>query len=782
MRPCKALPHACAAKILAALLVALLALSVMVRSPANSSAGLDRTPAHADAKSVRYVGSRACAGCHEAETRAWTGSHHELAMQEASVASVLGGFDGASLDYYGVASTFFRRGEKFMVRTDGPAGELADFEIKYTFGVFPLQQYLVAFPRGRFQALGLAWDARPKAEGGQRWFHLYPHERITHKDQLHWTSRYQSWNLQCAHCHSTNVHKGYDAAQDAYDTTFSEIGVGCESCHGPASRHIAWAATRADVDNGLTVHPSSRWREAWRFPQATSVHVERDAPAAPATNNVCAPCHARRSLLYEGAAIGAPLEDAHRLALVAPPNYHADGQQNDEVFVWGSFKQSKMFEKGVTCVDCHEPHALSLRAEGNGLCARCHNAEVFDAPKHHHHASGSAGSECVNCHMPAKTYMVVDARRDHFIRVPRPDISASVGSPDACTSCHAGRTQTWAAEAMDDWYGAAWRDRPQDALALYGGARQSTTALANLLDLAENKAKAAIVRASAAALAEPMLATPPLQAVVALLNDPDPLARMAGLSLSGSLPVETRLQASLPLLDDALRGVRAEAGHALADVAAERLPMARRASWERAIDDYLASLATNLDWPETNLSLGAHHASQGRYDEAAAAYERALTLDRRFVAAYVNLADLQRARLGEDEAERILRRGLAAAPNSADLHHALGLALVRKGERGSALVELTEAAKLAPDNARYAYVHAVALESAGRRGEALGVLQSARQRHPGNVEILAALVTMNKDAGDFRAALTFARELQGVLPPDNVEVRRLVEELELSSR
>jgi predicted CXXCH cytochrome family protein len=781
MRPCKTLSQACMAKILAAFLVALGALSAMLWSPADASEDVDRVPAPVGAKAEGYIGSRACAVCHEPEAKAWAGSHHELAMQDAAPASVLGDFNGATLDYSGVASTFFRRGEKFVVRTDGPDGKLADYEIKYTFGVFPLQQYLIAFPDGRLQALGLAWDARPKTDGGQRWFHLYPNEQITHKDPLHWTSRYQSWNLQCAHCHSTNVRKGYDAARDAYDTTFSEIGVGCEACHGPGSRHLAWAATRAGADNGLTVHPFSRWREAWRFPQASAAHVERDAPAAPATNNVCAPCHARRSLLFEGAAPGAPLEDAHRLALVTPPNYHADGQQNDEVFVWGSFKQSKMFEKGVTCVDCHEPHALSLRAEGNGLCARCHNAEVFDTPKHHHHPSGSAGAECANCHMPAKNYMVVDARRDHFIRVPRPDISAAVGSPDACTGCHAGRPQTWAIDAMDRWYGAAWRDRPQDALALHGGVKQNAAALPDLLNLAANRAKPAIVRASAAALAEPMLVAPPASAVAAMLNDADPLARLAGLNLGASLPADARIQAALPLLEDALRGVRAQAGRTLADVAVEQLPTERRASWEKAISDYLASLQTNLDWPETNLSLGAHHAAQGRYEEAVAAYERALALDPSFVAAYANLADLQRMRGGEDEAERILRRGLAAAPNSADLRHALGLALVRKNERGAALVELAEAAKLAPDNAHYAYVHAVALDSAGRREEALGILQSTRQRHPGNIEILVALITMNKDAGDLAAARVFARELSGVLP-DNLDVRRLVEGLERSSR
>ncbi len=162
-------------------------------------------------------------------------------MQEANDATVLGDFDNAKFKHYGVESTFFKRDGKFMVRTDGADGKLADFEINYAFGVWPLQQYLIGFPGGRYQTLGIAWDARTKEEGGQRWFHIYPNDKMDHKDQLHWTGLYQNWNLQCAACHSTNLKKGYDAASNTYKTTFSEINVACEACHGPGSRHTEWA-------------------------------------------------------------------------------------------------------------------------------------------------------------------------------------------------------------------------------------------------------------------------------------------------------------------------------------------------------------------------------------------------------------------------------------------------------------------------------------------------------------------------------------------------------------
>jgi predicted CXXCH cytochrome family protein len=728
-----------------------------------------------------YVGAKACAACHAQEHKAWLGSHHALAMQVASEHTVLGDFNDAEFRYAKVASRFFRREGRFMVRTDGPDGKLADFEVKFTFGVTPLQQYLIEFPGGRLQALSIAWDARPKSAGGQRWFHLYPGEKIDHKDQLHWTGRYQNWNLQCAVCHSTNLKKGYDAASNTYKTTFSEINVACESCHGAGSRHIEWAKQARPPyapgsDKGLVVL-KSHWNEAWKFPAADATTARRDRSAADALMNVCAACHARRSTITESGEVGAPLEDTHRLALLTQPNYHADGQQREEVYTWGSFLQSRMFQRGVTCMDCHEPHALRLRAEGKALCVRCHNAAAFDTKKHHFHKAGAKGSQCVECHMPAQAYMVVDPRRDHSIRVPRPDLSLSLGSPNACTQCHAGRKPEWAAAAMDRWYGKTWRDRRHYGTTLHTGVTQGAKALPALLALADNPVAPPIVKATAATLAGPHLRPQSLPVVRKLLANHDPAMRIAALGLIEPFEPAVRAQAAAPLLADPVRGVRIEAARVLVDIRDDQLSPGQRRAREIATNEYVASLQQDADWPAANVNLGNLWVRKGRSEEAIAAYERALSLDPRFAGAYVNLADAYRQLGREVEAEKLLRRGLTLLPRAPDLHHALGLLLVRKGDKDAAIRELAVAAKLAPDNARFGYVYAVGLHSVGRRGEALSVLRAAEARHPYDLEILGTLVSMIRETGKPKDARPYARKIAEVLP-DDPGVKRLMAELE----
>ena len=730
---------------------------------------------------AEYVGAATCKQCHESEFKAWTGSHHQLAMQDANANTVLGDFENAKFKHYDVESTFFKRDGKFMVRTDGADGKLADFEISYVFGVWPLQQYLIGFPGGRYQTLGIAWDARTRSEGGQRWFHIYANEKVDHKDQLHWTGLYQNWNLECAECHSTNLRKGYDAASNTYKTTFNEINVACEACHGPGSRHIEWAKRAGstypvDGDKGLVVL-RSRWNDAWKFPSADAKHAQRDKPADAAAMNACAACHARRSTIAESGKPGAQLEDTHRLALLAPPNYYADGQQREEVYVWSSFLQTAMYQKGVTCMDCHDAHSLKLRAEGNALCTRCHNAALFDTDKHHFHKTGTTGAQCVECHMPAQNYMVIDARRDHGIRVPRPELSKSLGSPNACTRCHAGKKPEWAASAMDQWYGKAWRARPQYGTTLHAAARQGAKAVPALMALAQDRASPAIVRATAATLAQPYMRPDMLPVARLLLQDADPEVRIAALGLIEPVDPVNRVLAASSLLADPVRGVRIAAAHVIADVPDEQIPAARREARERALKEYVDSLQQDLDWPTANVNLGNLYMSQGRSDEAIAAYQRALSLDTRFAGAYVNLADAYRQLNRDNEGEKVLRRGLALLPRAANLHHALGLLLVRKGDNAAALQELAKAAKLDPDNARYVYVYAVGLHSTGKRSEALAVLRSADKSHPYDMEILSALISMNLEAGDGKAALPYARKAAEVLPGDQ-GLRDLVAKLE----
>lgn len=728
-----------------------------------------------------YVGAPVCAGCHAKEVDAWRGSHHDLAMQEPTDKTVLGDFKGTKFSHKGVVSTFFKRGDVFYVNTDGPDGKLADFPVKYVFGVTPLQQYLVEFPGGRLQALSIAWDSRPKAAGGQRWFHLYPKEKIGHKDPLHWTGIYQNWNLQCAECHSTGLRKNYDAATNSYRTHWRELNVSCEACHGPGSRHVDWAKTAskpypADDRKGFADASASRWGEAWSFPAAGARYARRDRPADPAVNNACAACHARRGTIGDRDRPGAPLADTHQLALLTAPNYHADGQQREEVYTWGSFLQSRMFQHGVTCMDCHEPHTAKLRAAGNALCTRCHAAAAFDSPKHHFHKADDAGAQCVACHMPTTNYMVIDARRDHGMRVPQPDLSKRIDSPDACTQCHAGKTADWAASALDGWLGKQWRQRPNFGPVLHAGTTQGIKAAPGLLALAQSGAQPALVRATATQMLAPLMRPRLLQPARELLQDPDPEVRIAALAMIEPVDPLNRILAAGPLLADPVRGVRIEAARVLAGVPENQIPELRRGAYRRALDEYIAVQRQEADWPTANLNLGNLYLRLGRVEEAVAAYRQAVKLDPRFALAWVNLADAWRAQGREKEVEATLREGLVRLPRSADLLHALGLAQVRKGDRTAALNSLAQAARLAPERARYAYVWAVALHSTGRGQEAIAALRDADRRHPYDVDILGALVSYEREAGDTRAALGHARKLAEALP-DDPQLKALVAEL-----
>lgn len=681
-----------------------------------------------------YLGAARCTACHATPAEAWRGSHHDRAMQVASEATVLGDFDGARFDHFGSVTTFSRRAGHYVVRTEGPDGALRDYAVAFTFGVDPLQQLLLRLPGGRLQAFGVAWDARPRETGGQRWFSLYPNERIPPDDVLHWTKPAQNWNSQCAECHSTNLRKGYDLARDAYDTTWSDPDVACEACHGPGSAHVAWAEAAgdgapADRHFGLSVHFERSSPDDWAFAPGARIATRTRPLAERSEVETCAPCHARRSTIREGALPGEPLLDTYRPALLEAGLYESDGQMRDEVYVHGSFLQSRMYAAGVRCGDCHDPHALTLRAEGNVLCGRCHRPDAFDRPEHHHHAPGSAGAACVSCHMPARTYMEVDVRHDHSFRVPRPDLSASLGTPSSCTDCHAERPARWAADAVARWFPNGRTGSPHYAQALDAGRRSAPGADRALAALAADAAKPAIVRATALSLMPQAGAAIAADVVRAALADREPLVRLGALEAARALEPRERL-AAVPLLRDPLRAVRIAAARMLADVPLERWDPAARGALAEALTEYRAAQLVCAERPEAHVSLGALHAGFGEVDAARREYQTALRLAPWFVPGYVNLADLERS-IGRDEAaEALLRRALEHASDVAETHYALGLTLVRQKRYREALPELERAAALAPDSPRFALVAAQLLRELGDGARAAAAVERILARWP----------------------------------------------------
>jgi predicted CXXCH cytochrome family protein len=720
----------------------------------------------------KFVGSEACIGCHAAEAKAWAGSQHAHAMQEANERTVAADFNDTRFEGGGTIATFSMRDGRFFVRTQGPDGKTGEFEVKYTFGVEPLQQYLVELPGGRLQALTVAWDTRAK-----RWFSLYPKEKIHAGDELHWTGRQLNWNFMCADCHSTDLRKNYDATAANFTTSWAEIHVGCESCHGPGSNHLAWAKRRdSDPKQGLTVMLKERAGTEWTIDPATGNATRTLARESGHEIEVCAQCHSRRAQIAEGYYAGKPFLDYYVPALLTAQLYYVDGQQRDEVYNWASFLQSKMYRHGVTCSDCHEPHGAKLRASGNALCAQCHSAQKYDSPAHHHHTVASPGAQCVECHMPNATYMIVDPRRDHGIRVPRPDLSVTLGVPNACDNCHDKKTAQWAADAIRDWYGHEVRSGPSFATTFRDAELQKPRAGASLIAVAADASEPAIVRASALDRLALDAGAGAVDAARSASRNADPLIRLAAARLAESLPPGDRGFAVGPLLADPLRAVRIEAANALAGAPQNELSPELRNAWQRAADDYVAAQRYNADRPEAHTNLGSFYARLGRFDAAHSEFTAALKLDPRYVPAYVNAADAYRAQRREEDAIRTLHEGIAAAPGSASLHYALGLAYVRAGQRAAALPEFARAVELGPSEARYAYVYAVALHSLGRSAEAVRALERDATRWPRNRDILFALATMERDAGHRDNARRAAQRLLEANPDDR-EARSLVEQL-----
>ncbi len=729
-----------------------------------------------------FVGSGSCASCHATEMEAWRGSHHDLAMQEATGVTVLADFD-TSVSYDGQQVRFERRDAGFWLQAPGPDGAATDYRVDYIFGVEPLQQYLVQAPGGRYQALGLAWDTRPRAQGGQRWFDLYPEEELAPGDELHWTGRQQNWNFMCAECHSTDLRKNYDPDRDRYETTWAEIDVACEACHGPGSNHVAWAREHergedvgAELQLGLVFALGDNARAAaWDIDPSTGLARRSPELATRSELETCGRCHARRAAQTANYEYGKPLADTHRVSLLEQRLYHADGQIDDEVYVYGSFLQSRMYTHGVTCSDCHDPHTARIYATGNSLCNRCHLAAKFDSPEHHFHSVATPGALCVDCHMPTKTYMVLDDRRDHSLRIPRPDLTASIGTPNACQACHSAQGDSWVLASFEERYG---HDRPLHYGEVLAAARRGDAGAARqLVELANDWEQPGIARATALAALAEYPSTDGLDAIRRALNNDAPLIRAAGLQSLRTADAQLQLALALPALRDRVLSVRLAATRVLTGLPFDQLPAPSRRAILAAIEELESSLRVNADRPEALVNLGAIYAQTGRAEQAESTYRRALEMAPERVPAYVNMADLYRATGRDAEGEVLLRRAVAIEPESSEAHHALGLLLVRRNQDADAVLELGRAWELRGDVSRYALAYALALRQHGDLADATSVMQTALARNPRSLEMLNALVMVSRDAGRLDQALEYARRMAAVAPQDP-GVLELVRELE----
>lgn len=602
------------------------------------------------AQAQGFVGSDTCADCHTEAAGAWAGSHHALAWTAPSDATVIGDFDDASYEGEGMTVRFARNGDGFTIDVTEADGTTRTYPVHSVIGIAPLQQYALETEPGRLQSFDVVWDVE-----GEEWVHLYPGDAIAPDDGLHWTGPYKTWNARCAECHATDYRRAYSPQQRRYNSRSAEWGVGCEACHGPGQTHVDWAAD-----------PSQP------MPEAGGFSMDYVTGSTEAAIQQCAGCHARRENLTDGNPVpGTPFQDAYRLALLRPELYHADGQILDEVYVYGSFLQSKMYAQGVSCMNCHEAHSATLVAEGNAVCTQCHSPagnpdfptlalQDYDTPEHHFHPKGSDGAQCKSCHMAERTYMQVDGRRDHSFRVPRPDLGAEMGSPDTCTDCHADQTQGWAAEEIAKRFPDSRHRGRHFGQVLAQGRADPLGAAAALSDLASDLAQPGIARATALYLmqgsGQPMSA----EALRPLMADPDPIIRAEAAALVAEAERATLLT---PLLADPVRSVRIAAARQMLSVDPNGLSRSQMALLREAMGDWRRSISNKLDFPETHLVMGGMALTTRNYPAAEAAFRETVRLDPQRAEAWSILVRMVHATRGLDAARAVLGEALDKVPD-----------------------------------------------------------------------------------------------------------------------
>jgi tetratricopeptide (TPR) repeat protein len=682
-----------------------------------------------------FVGSNQCRSCHKQEYDKWQQSHHRMAMAEASAETVLGDFANSEFEHYGVTTRFFMKEGKYVVQTIGPEGIVGEFPVTHTFGWYPLQQYLVPFPGGRFQCLPIAWNVEKK-----EWYHLYPDTPPEPADWLYWTNQAQNWNGMCAECHSTDLKKNYDISVDSYQTTWSEISVGCEACHGPGSDHVRWAELpemgRPVIENdALTVRTGDL---------TSQQQIE-----------LCAPCHSRRMSLDDNIHRHADFLDYGIPQLLSPGMYFADGQIQDEVYVYGSFIQSKMYARDIRCSDCHDVHSGFRIREGNDLCLQCHKRAVYDTKDHHFHKQKGelgepvkaqdgrvlfgvgTGASCEQCHMPGRDYMGIDYRPDHSFRIPRPDLTQKIDVPNACNRCHVDKTASWSMEKLSIWYGQ--KKRPHYGTVLNVGRLRPGEVQKDLIRLTEDRLYPPIVRATALSLLASYPSEESRSALIRALSDETSLMRHTAVqNLYADDPID-HLNRLAPLLYDPVKAVRGETARQLVTTSSDSMSPDLRNQFEKALSEYQLAMERLADFASSRHNLGNLSAEQGKIESAIRHYKKAIDIDQEFFPSKVNLAMLYNRQGKNQLAEKLFKEVVTAYPDQYEATYSLGLLLAEMNKLEQAAVYLRRSAKGLPNRARIRYNLGILLQQIDNYDEAESALQGALAIEPNNPEYLYAM-------------------------------------------
>lgn len=724
-----------------------------------------------------------CVNCHKEQVEQWKISDHAKSMGHATNSSVLGNFDNTTTKHFTQTAHFFKSGSKFFAKlTEGDV--TTTYPITYVFGHYPLQQYLIETQNGQFQVFPFAWDARDSKVGGQRWYPNYPSEDIATNDRLHWKQPLQNWNGMCADCHSSGLTRNFDTDTLSFDSQFDEINVSCKSCHGDMLSHAdinnsgfeqsdtefshargPFSESRKKSNENYATKPLALSRTEqtslgkWLLKEGSRIatwHEEKDGEFVPASRDnpfmdTCFACHSLRSALTDGIKPKQSFLDQFTPSLLLSPLYFADGQIREEVYVYGSFLQSRMYEAGVNCIDCHNPHSMKLKIEGNGLCLQCHSVATYQGETHSKHAESEEANQCVNCHMPSRTYMGVDARRDHSFSIPNPHISAKTEAPNACLNCH-DKDNTWVSKQLTQWYG---RDSTlsrveEDYVSLMHGDSFNNQAI---LRIAHSASLPVIKRATALTMLPSTNQPLSSKDLRHFIQSKEPLVRLAAAQTGRALPLHERMKTYVKLLDDEYRAIRIAAANNLIGSGL------KSKSFRSALSELTLSNKINQWRGEGSLNQSLVEYQLGNVSQAEVLLKQGIDVDPHFEANYINLAELYRAQHKTQLEKQILLNGAENMPKSDLFNYALGMFYIRNQDKPTAITYFKKATALAPDKPQNWYIYALALDSIGETETGVSILKNVIITTPESSLVKLGL-SLSRKLGDEDSILFFQSKLR----------------------
>ncbi len=726
-------------------------------------------------KPANFVGGKNCISCHQREYELWKGSDHDNAMMIANDSTVLGDFNIVEVEFRGKTHKFYKRDGKFFVFTEGVGGEMTEFQITHTFGVRPLQQYLIPFENGKYQCLPIAWDSEMK-----RWFDMagmvYQPEDLKPDSWFYWTNQSQNWNGMCAECHSTNLQKNYDLEKDSFNTTWSDINVNCEACHGPGSEHLNWAndsESSREYDGNLGLVLKTSGTTSKQFVES------------------CAPCHSRRTSFGPNEHRDNEYYNLHRPQNISPPLYYADGQILDEVYEFASFTQSKMYMNNVKCIDCHDPHSIKFKFEGNALCTQCHLPAKYDSYAHHFHKyeneKGSPvknnfgemvavgqGSLCISCHMPGKYYMGIDFRRDHSFRIPRPDLSVKYDLPNACTDCHADKSFQWSADIIKKNYVEKRKFNYADVLsAAYFGKKSADTSLITLIN---NDSIPEMVKATAITYLSSYYNKSAHTTIIEMLHDPEPIIRERAIDAFNTSDAKELVNVIFPLLDDDVKMVRIAAASKLSVLGKENFTEDEFKKLNEVLDEYLKTLEYTADFPSGKYNLGNFYSNKGDFLKTEKFYLEAIKQDNQFYPAKSNLALLYYDNGNLKKAEEMYLDLIKNHPEYSEGNYYLGLLYAEQQRFKEAIVILEKATLASEVNPRIYFNVGLIYKYLNENKKAESSLLKAYSISPNEFDFIYALADFYLKKNDLYNAMKYAEELK-IKFPSNPIVEELIKYL-----